>query len=87
VVPAAFGPFPQLNPEYVLRAQPDVVIASAAAVAEMPRRPGWDALGALRAGRVCGLAPEPWDALVRPGPRLAEAAEAIADCLAGTMPR
>jgi cobalamin transport system substrate-binding protein len=87
VVPAALGPFPQLNPEFVLRAQPDVMIASAATVSEMPRRPGWDALNALRAGRVCGLAPEPWDALVRPGPRLAEAAEAIADCLAGTIPR
>jgi iron complex transport system substrate-binding protein len=86
IVPAALGPFPQLNPEFVLRAQPDLVIATAAAVAEMPRRPGWAALAALRDGRACGLEPAPWDTLVRPGPRLAEAAEVVADCLAGRMP-
>jgi iron complex transport system substrate-binding protein len=87
VVPAALGPFPQLSPEFVLRAQPDIVIASAAALVEMPRRPGWNRLTALRDGRTCGLPPAVWDALVRPGPRLAEAAEAIAACLAGTIPR
>jgi iron complex transport system substrate-binding protein len=87
VVPAVLGPFPQLNPEFVLRAQPDIVMATAAAIAEMPRRPGWSALVALREGRTCGFAPEVWDTLVRPGPRLAEAAEAMATCLVGTMPR
>ncbi|MFO1268282.1 MAG: helical backbone metal receptor [Rubrivivax sp.] len=40
VVPAALGAFPQLNPEFVLRADPDIVIATAAAVAEMSVRPG-----------------------------------------------
>ena len=83
VVPAALGPFPQLNPEFVLRAQPDVVVASARALAGMPARPGWSGLKALQAGHSCGLAPAAWDSLVRPGPRLGDAAEAIADCLAG----
>ena len=83
VVPASLGPFPQLNPEFVLRAQPDVVVASARALAGMPARPGWNALKALQARHSCGLAPEAWDALVRPGPRLGEAAEALADCVAG----
>ncbi len=86
IVPAALGPFPQLNPEFVLRARPDIVIATAAALAEMPRRPGWAALAALRDGRACGLDPAQWDTLVRPGPRLAEAAEVVADCLVGRMP-
>ena len=86
IVPAMLGPFPQLNPEFVLRAQPDLVIATVAALQEMPRRPGWAALTALRDGRTCGLEPARWDTLVRPGPRLAEAAEAIADCLAGRTP-
>jgi iron complex transport system substrate-binding protein len=80
-VPAALGPFPQLSPEYVVRAQPDIVMASAQALAEMPQRPGWAALRALREGRSCGFAPATWDLLVRPGPRLADAAEALADCL------
>ena len=86
VVPAALGPFPKLNPEFVVRAQPDIVIGTARAVAEMPQRPGWAALRALREQRLCGIAPEPWDTLVRAGPRLAEAAEALADCLAGLPP-
>lgn len=87
IVPASMGPFPQLNPEFVLRAQPAVVMATAAAVAEMPGRPGWKSLLALQRGQVCGFAAGAYDALVRPGPRLGDAAEAIADCLVrlGTM--
>lgn len=83
IVPAAMGPFPQLSPEFVLRAQPDLVMAAAAPLAEMPQRPGWRQLRALQAGAQCGFAPAAYDALVRAGPRLAEAAEALADCLAG----
>jgi iron complex transport system substrate-binding protein len=82
-VPASLGPFPKLNPEFVVRAQPDIVIATTRAVAEMPARPGWSTLRALRDRRQCGFASEPWDTLVRPGPRLADAAELLADCLAG----
>ncbi len=82
VVPAAMGPFPQLNPEFVVRAQPEVVMASERALAEMPGRPGWRALTALQAGRQCGFSAAAWDTLVRPGPRLAEGAEHIANCMA-----
>ena len=82
VVPAAMGPFPQLNPEFVLRAQPSVLMATRAALAQMPARPGWPALLALQRGQVCGFAPGAWDTLMRPGPRLADGAEAVADCLA-----
>ena len=83
IVPARLGPFPQLNPEFVLRAQPALVMAGASAVTEMPGRPGWRALRALQRHHVCAFGPAAMDALVRPGPRLGEAAEAIADCLAG----
>lgn len=81
IVPASLGAFPQLNPEFVLRAQPDVIVAPAAVLAEMAARPGWAQLQALRSGRTCALAPAEWDTLVRSGPRLAEAADALADCL------
>ncbi len=81
IVPASLGPFPQLNPEFVVRAQPDIVMAAAANLAEMPRRPGWERLQALRGKRHCGFAVERYDLLVRPGPRLGEAAETIAACL------
>ena len=83
IVPASLGPFPKLNPEFVVRAQPDIVMATARAVAEMPARPGWAALRAVREQRQCGFASEAWDTLVRPGPRLAEGAEVLADCLVG----
>jgi iron complex transport system substrate-binding protein len=86
VVPAALGSFPSLNPEFVLRAQPDIVIASQRGLASMASRPGWSSLRALQAGRSCGLAPVDWDSLVRPGPRLADAAEALAACIAGLPP-
>jgi len=82
VVPASLGPFPKLNPEYVVRAQPDIVMASQRELAEMPKRPGWSQLRALRDKRQCGFATEPYEVLIRPGPRLGEAAELMADCLA-----
>ncbi len=81
VVPGALGPFPKLNPEFVVRAQPGLVMASAHDLTEMARRPGWSAIAALRQGRSCGFAESRFDTLVRPGPRLAEAADLIADCL------
>ena len=81
-VPASLGPFPKLNPEYVVRAQPDIVMAAERSLAEMPKRPGWSALRALRHGRQCGFEAPQYEILIRPGPRLGEAAELMADCLA-----
>lgn len=88
-VPAALGPFPQLNPEFVVRAQPDIVMAVQRGIDEMPGRPGWARLNALRDHRVCGFSNERYEVLVRPGPRLGEAAQLLADCLiaVNTTPR
>jgi iron complex transport system substrate-binding protein len=86
IVPASMGPFPQLNPEFVLRAQPALVVLPHAWAAGLPQRPGWQRLQAVAAGRVCALAADPWNALVRPGPRAAEAAEALVDCLVALPP-
>lgn len=80
-VPAALGPFPKLNPEYVVRLQPDVVMASVQDLATMPGRPGWGALNALRDGRTCGYTSAQFELLTRSGPRLGEAASLLADCL------
>jgi iron complex transport system substrate-binding protein len=82
VVPAAWGPFPQLNPEFVVRAQPDVVMAAQRSLDDMPRRPGWHQLSALRGGHSCGFNAVDYEVLVRPGPRLGDAALLLADCLA-----
>ncbi|MEW5880168.1 MAG: helical backbone metal receptor [Pseudomonadota bacterium] len=85
-VDAALGPFPKLNPEHAVRVRPDLFIASAREAAQLANRPGWHAIPALAAGRICAFEQARWELLVRPGPRLAEAAEAIADCLAA-LPR
>ena len=81
IVPASMGPFPQLNPEFVLRAQPALLVLPRRVADELPRRPGWARLQAVAAGRICALAADPWNALVRPGPRAADAAEALVECL------
>jgi iron complex transport system substrate-binding protein len=50
-------------------------------------------LAALRQAHVCGLSPQVYDSLVRPGPRMGEAAQALVQCLqalpvrAGTLSR
>jgi iron complex transport system substrate-binding protein len=82
VVSAALGPFPKLNPEFIVRAEPDIAMAPLRSVAEMPRRPGWAALQMVKNRRLCGFANDTYDVLVRPGPRLGEAAELMAACVA-----
>lgn len=81
VVPASYGPFPKLNPEFVVRADPDLLIGTQTGLAEMAQRPGWAGLRALRQGRQCGFRSDDFDVLVRPGPRMGDGADLIADCL------
>lgn len=77
------GPFPKLNPEYVVRTQPDIVMAAARNLDDMPKRPGWAAMRALQQHRSCGFDSEHYEVLIRPGPRMGEAARTLADCLVG----
>lgn len=81
VVPADLGPFPKLNPEFVVRARPELIMGAQRDQAALARRPGWHALPAVREGRLCGFPPDQYDLLTRPGPRLGEAAGVLADCL------
>lgn len=81
-VPADLGPFPKLNPELVVRTQPDIVMAAEASVADMAGRPGWSTLRALRDRRTCGFPTASYEVIVRPGPRMGEAAAMLAACVA-----
>lgn len=81
IVGAELGPFPQLSPEWVVKSAPQLVLASAQALREMPRRPGWAALPALREGKACGFDAPTIDLLMRVGPRLPDAADAVLQCL------
>ncbi len=80
-LPAELGPFPKLNPEFVVTSQPDVVMAVKPALADMPKRPGWASLRALIDHRTCGFPSERYELIIRPGPRMGEAASTLADCL------
>lgn len=81
ILPASMGPFPQVNPEFVVRAQPDVIMVGDSSRASMAQRPGWPALRAMQAQRICVFKPAESDMLVRAGPRMAEGARLMADCL------
>ena len=81
ILPASLGPFPKINPEFVVRSQPDIIMVGDSSFAEMAARPGWQSMRAMRTQRVCHFKPEESDMLVRAGPRMAEGARVMAKCL------
>lgn len=81
IVPAKLGPFPKLNPEYVVRANPDVIMVGDRNYAGMEGRPGWAGIRAIKEHRVCVFPVAQSDVVVRPGPRMAEGARILAQCL------
>jgi iron complex transport system substrate-binding protein len=85
IVGAAMGPFPRINPEFVVRADPDFILGGQISLGTSGEPyPGWGRLRAMREGHVCRFAAEELDVLVRAGPRMAEAAWIMARCLKGT---
>lgn len=85
IIAPELGPFPKINPEYVLRADPDLIMAGQRSAGELAGRPGWKQLRAVRAQHVCIFNAEEVDVLVRPGPRMAEAARLMVRCISGKM--
>ena len=81
IVTPELGPFPRINPEYVVRANPDLIMIGVRNVQGMAQRPGWRGMRALREQRVCVFTEAESDVLVRPGPRMAEAARIMARCI------
>ncbi|NMM08885.1 MAG: ABC transporter substrate-binding protein [Polaromonas sp.] len=81
VVPASLGPFPRLNPEFVVRANPDVIMMGERSMQAMIPYPGWSSIKAVREQRICVFGVDEADVVVRPGPRMAEAARIMAKCL------
>jgi iron complex transport system substrate-binding protein len=82
IVGAELGPFPLLNPEFVVRADPDVILIGRGNAQGLEQRPGWARMRAIREGRLCIFDEAQNDVLVRPGPRMAEAARLLAQCIA-----
>lgn len=82
IVGKALGAFPKINPEFVVQQQPDVIVLSERHAAELPKRPGWLQLKALQNQAVCELSASEGDLVVRSGPRLAQGAKVLAQCIA-----
>ena len=86
IIPAKLGPFPKLNPEFIVRANPDLIMVGDSSAEAMLQRPGWPAMRAVREQRMCAFSPAQSNVLVRPGPRMAEAARLMAACLTDKAP-
>jgi iron complex transport system substrate-binding protein len=82
IVGPELGPFPRINPEFVVRADPDVIMIGERNAQGLAQRPGWAGMRAVREQRLCIFSEAESDILVRPGPRMAEAARLLARCIA-----
>jgi len=82
IITPDMGPFPRINPEFVVRADPDLILIGDHNADGLAERPGWAKLRAVREHRICVFDAAQSDVLVRPGPRMAEAARLLAGCLA-----
>jgi iron complex transport system substrate-binding protein len=75
----AASAYPQLSAEEILRADPEVIVLAAADYSAKPEqvaaRAGWSAISAVKNKRFGAIAP---NLINRPGPRVAEAADAYA---------
>ncbi len=77
IVPADLGDFPQLDPEFVVASDPEVIVLADAVFGESSAtvgdRPGWGGLAAVVGGRVIELTSDQVDLVNRPGPRIGKA--------------
>ena len=81
IIPPALGPFPKINAEFVVKANPALIMIGQRGSEGLAGRPGWDRIDAIKHNRVCVFKAEDGDILSRPGPRMAEAAQIMAKCL------
>lgn len=85
IVDASLGEFPQLDPEYVVAADPEVIVLADAPYGEsaesLAARSGWGSLRALATGRVYELSEAQANLAGRPGPRVAEVVRLFASFL------
>jgi iron complex transport system substrate-binding protein len=85
IIPKSLGPFPKINPEFVVLAKPDFILLTESTLADIERRPGWSTVPAVMKNRICTFTTSQNDVLVRPGPRMGEAALLISQCIQEKM--
>lgn len=76
IVEAGMGNFPQLDPEFIVAADPEIITLGNAPYGEsletVAARPGWQQITAVVNTNVIELSPHHEDIISRPGPRIAE---------------
>ncbi len=87
IVPARLGPYPQLNPEFVVTADPALIMIAGRDADGLAGRPGWTRIRALREDRICRLDPAEVDVLARAGPRMGDAALQLSRCVNQALAR
>ena len=86
VVAANMGAFPQVNPEFVVKANPQIIFMGERSASNLPSRPGWQRIEAIQQQRICSFPAAQSDIIVRSGPRIPEAAELMVACLKRLYP-
>jgi len=82
IIPESLGAFPKINPEFVVQAKPEIIMLSETRLPDIKKRPGWSAIPAIAQNRICAFNKEQSDILVRPGPRMGQAALILSQCVA-----
>jgi len=85
IIPDSLGPFPKINPEFVVQAKPEVILLTESTLADIQKRPGWSTIPAVSNKRICVFTSQQNDVLVRPGSRIGEAALIISQCIQEKM--
>lgn len=86
VISPELGPFPRVSPEFLVRANPEIILMGSHSMQVAHTYPGWQRMDAVKNQRICAFSAEESGVIVRPGPRMDEAARIIAQCLVQKAP-
>lgn len=81
IIPANLGAFPKINPEFIVLANPDLIMVGDSNFIGMVDRPGWKNIQAITQQHLCLFQKSEGDIVVRSGPRMGEAAKILAHCI------
>jgi len=81
VLTGNWGPFPRLNPEFILTQNPQLIMLGHQEASDLSQRAAWRDIDAVKNKRVCRFEPEQYDILSRPGPRVVQAMQFMVQCI------
>ena len=73
--------------EFIVNANPQVIMLADSSSKDIEKRPGWHKINAVINRRICVFTPPENNILSRPGPRIPEAANIMANCLKKMYPQ